>query len=337
MTIEHDIPLARYTTFGIGGNAEYFVSVTSEAELEEACDWAGAHEHPVTLLGGGSNVLIGDAGIRGLVIKNDIKGTQHVGSGGGIVCVIAGAGEDFDAIVSDTVAESLWGLENLSMIPGSVGATPIQNVGAYGVEVGDVITQVRVYDTAARSFEVLSASACKFSYRDSIFKRTEGSPYIVTEVTFALTSVERPQLAYKDLREYFADGTPTLAEIRNAVVAIRSQKFPDWHSLGTAGSFFKNPVVSSAKFEALREQFPELPGFKVRHDEIKISLAWIFDHVLGLKGMRDGNVGMYEGHALVLVNHGGATAHDIEMFAQKIIDMVHKKIGVIIEWEVSAI
>lgn len=334
--IQREVPLAPYTTFKIGGPAEYFVSVSTEKELEEAVAWAKERALSVTIIAGGSNVLIADEGVRGLVIKNDIGGITYEEKNGQ-VSVTAGAGVVWDDLVTEAATRGLWGFENLSAIPGSVGATPIQNVGAYGVEVADLIARVRVYDKERKLFTELSPEECGFAYRDSIFKHAEGKQYVVTAVTYVLSKDAQPKLQYKDLDKKFGEreAAPTLSEIRGAVIAIRRGKFPDWQTVGTAGSFFKNLILSKDEFNRIAARYPELPGFRTEDDNVKVPLGWILDHVLALKGVTEGAVGTYEHQALVVVNHGGATARDVQTFAQEIAQKVFDATGVYIEWEVT--
>lgn len=336
---KENINLAPFTTFKIGGPAESFVVVKSEEELPALVREAGERQQSIAVLGGGSNVLIDDLGIKGLVIKNEIKGVSSVVSGDQIL-VTAGAGEVWDDFVSQTVKEGWWGLENLSAIPGSVGATPIQNVGAYGVEVSSLIKAVRVFDIDRAEFRELTNQECAFGYRDSFFKTEAGRKMIVTSVTYSLSSVPSPKLHYKDLAAVFSDAelsSISQSAIREAVINIRAGKFPDWKQIGTAGSFFKNPVISREHYEGLLKEYPELPGYPDSEGKIKASLGWILDNICGLRGHKEGNVGLYEKQALVLVNFGGATATEVKSFAAKVCDEVFKKTQIEIEKEVSVL
>lgn len=331
-----NIPLAPRTTLRVGGDAQVLVDVASEAALDDAVGYAQEHALPLTVLGGGSNVLVSDGGVEGLVVAIGIKGISAEVNGGEVL-LTAAAGEVLDDVVAYTVEHGYWGLENLSHIPGSVGAVPVQNVGAYGVEVKDLIDTVRVYNTLDRKYEVLSNEECSFGYRDSLFKKEVGKHYIVSAVTFRLTTKSRPRLEYKDLRNKFADTVPTQQEIRQAVIDIRSMKFPDWQRVGTAGSFFKNPIVSKEKFEELSAQYPELPGFPSNEDAVKIPLGWILDKILQLKGGGTPHVGQYEGQALVLINKGEATAQEIVAHAEDVIKKVLDATGIEVEYEVTKI
>ena len=332
MRISTHISLAPYTTLHVGGPAEFFVEIHSAEELVDAVTWAKKYGHPMSILGGGSNVLVSDDGVKGLVVKNEIGGISYREEGTDVL-VTAGAGIVWDVLVADFVFRGLWGLENLSAIPGRVGATPIQNVGAYGVEVSDRIVSVRAFDTDADLYTDLSADMCDFAYRDSLFKRDGGARYIITAVTYRLSHTPQPKLDYKDLREYFGTRSSTQDEIRQAVIAVRKKKFPDWNSIGTAGSFFKNPVVPALKFKELKDRYPDLPGFETT-EGVKVPLGYVLDRILGLRGVRNGNVGTYEGQALVLVNYGGAQAHEVDAFATDIEQKVFKETGIVIEREV---
>lgn len=338
ISIQNNILLAPLTTFGIGGSADFFVRVGTEDELREAVRYAKERSLRITVLGGGSNMLVSDNGVRGLVIHNCIQGTTYTYEQDISVRVTVGAGVMLDAFIQELVERGLWGLENLSAIPGTVGATPVQNVGAYGVEVCDCIQHVRVFDTETEAFCEFDNTSCHFGYRDSRFKQPGGERYIVTQVTFILSSTQSQKLSYKDLQSTFGDASPTLAEIREAVIRIRSNKFPDWHVLGTAGSFFKNPIIPNAQFDALRITYPLLPGFQ-QDDGIhtKVPLGFILDKILHLRGVTIDTVGTYEGQALVVVNHGSATCAEVDTFAKGIEEKVFLATGIRIEREVKII
>lgn len=331
--IETQVPLTHRTTLGVGGNAAFFTTVRSIEELREASAYARAHALRLVVLGGGSNVVVSDNGIDGLVVHmalNDISmevTNEHV-------LVTAGAGVSLDELVAQTVHEELWGMENLSGIPGSVGAVPIQNVGAYGVEAEDIIEYVDVYDTSTDECLRFTNAECNFGYRDSRFKRDDGKCYIVTAVTMRLSRTPKRQIGYKDLAAVFANTVePSLQEIRDAVIIIRAGKFPDWRMIGTAGSFFKNPIITEEAYGELQKKFPEIPGFPQQYG-VKIPLGWILDKVLNVRGYREGNVGLYEKQALVLVNHGGATAEEVITFSDSIIKKIFDATRIRVEREV---
>lgn len=335
--VRTQVILAPYTTLGVGGLADFFVEIHTLDELREAVTWAKSELLPITILGSGSNVLVYEAGVRGVVLHMATSGIAYHEEGEHVY-VTAEAGVLLDALVGEVVEKGLWGLENLSHIPGTVGAVPVQNVGAYGVEGKDVIEQVTVYDTKEDIVRMFTNEACMFAYRDSIFKHSEGAHLVILSVTFRLTRVSTPHLTYRDLVVHFGDGRePTLKEIREAIVAIRTNKLPDWHTVGTAGSFFKNPIISREEYEALSARYPEIPGYPEEDGRVKVPLGWILDKVCGLSGYHEGKVGLYEKQALVLVCERGATAHEVESFVKKVCARVYEATGIVIEQEVRVL
>ena len=329
MIFQEHIALKELTTLKIGGTARYFVAVTSRDELKEALMFAQTKNLPSFVFGGGSNLLVAEGEIKAVIIKNEIKGVEWKEEGESVL-VTAGAGESWDALVAAAVARGLWGIENLSGIPGTVGAAPVQNIGAYGTELADTLEWVETL--SAR----LSLAECRFGYRGSIFKETEGKHHIITRVALRLQKDGAPNFVYKDVAKYFGDAktTPTLAEIRRGVLEIRSKKFPDLKEFGTAGSFFKNPIISRTQFDELKKKYPEMPGFPLG-EEMKIPLAWVLDNLCGLKGLRKGAVGLFPNQPIVLVNFGGANANEIRAFAEEIARCVKNKTDIKVEWEVQ--
>lgn len=350
MKIEKDIPLAPYTTLKVGGRAAFFAVAKSEEDLKEALAYASAESLPFFILGGGSNLLVSDAGFSGLVIKMEMDGSSFEKKGGDVF-VTAWAGESWDELVAQTVEWNLWGLENLSAIPGSVGAAPVQNIGAYGVEAMSVIHEVRAIDAETGQVKTFSNADCGFTYRESIFKRPESKRFVITSVTFKLSSKPKPILLYNDLKERFVSVTPSQnlqKEIREAVIAIRASKFPDYSVVGTAGSFWKNPIVPRAAFEELSKRYPGMPSFPAHatagtrdvgqdDTEVKIPLAWILDKVCNLNGYSKGPVSLFQKQPLVLVAQTGATASQVETFAAHIKALVKEKTGIEIEREVGSL
>ena len=303
----------------------------------------------VFVLGGGSNILMGDKGFDGLVIKMEIMGIEEEKNEKGIenyesgvelanfVIIFVGAGEQWDTLVEKTVAKGLYGLENLSAIPGTVGAAPVQNIGAYGSDAAQTISKVRAFDSKNMAFVELSNSECNFSYRDSRFKNEKGR-YIITHVYFKLSKDASVNIGYKDLKDYFlvkGIAAPSLAQVREAVIDIRWGKLPDWKMWGTAGSFFKNPIVSANKFMALKKMYPDLPGYPENDGRVKVSLGWILDKVCHVKGMQKGKVQVYEKQALVLVSKHGATSEEVVSLAHELMNLVKEKTGIEIEGEVE--
>lgn len=336
MVIQKNIQLKDFTTFRIGGPARFFCLVTNEDELIEAISFSKKNKIPFFILGGGSNILVSDEGFQGLVIKMEMKGITY-SENGDIVSVTANAGENWDMFVEETVSKGLYGLENLSLIPGTVGATPVQNIGAYGSEVKDTIESVHVLDVLKDEYKDLSNCECKFSYRNSLFKE-DSRRYVVLSVTFNLNKKGKLNMGYKDVQEHFTFKKieePTLKQMREAVIEIRRRKLPDVKDYGTAGSFFKNVIVSTTKAQELISKYPEMIVHPVNDKKVKIPIAWVLDNLCGFRGVKKGNVGTYKNQALVIINTGNATAAEIIALAQKMVDGVYEKTGIEIEPEVE--
>ncbi|HEY4495810.1 MAG TPA: UDP-N-acetylmuramate dehydrogenase [Candidatus Paceibacterota bacterium] len=341
MKILENISLKELTTFKTGGRARFFCVAKNILEIVTAIDFARLRKQPLFVLGGGSNILVSSAGFSGLVLKIDILGVEFIEKTGAKVEVIAGTGENWDNLVNLTVAKNLHGLENLSLIPGSVGSAPVQNIGAYGAEISSVISFVEVFDQKTLKLKILKNKDCRFSYRDSVFKTKAGKKFIITRVGFLLKKANKKimfKTAYPDLQEWLKKekiSHPTVSEIRRAIVSIRTNKLPDLNQFGTAGSFFKNPIIDNIQFQKLKVKFPDLPGVSVNKNKVKIFLAWVLDKICDLKGFSIGKVGLHEKQPLVIVNYGGATAEEIKSFAKKIADIVKEEIGLEIEREVE--
>jgi len=325
-----NIPLAQLTTFKIGGPAKYFVEARNVGEVQEAVTFAHSRDLPLFVLGGGSNLLVADAGWAGLVLKVALQGIdQRSGHDeDGRSLFDAGAGESWDKFVSHAVIARCAGVECLSGIPGSVGGTPVQNVGAYGQEVSETIASVQVLDLKDRQVRELCPEACGFSYRASIFNTTERGRFIVLRVTYALTPEGSPRIAYADLKHHFEgrETTPNLAETREAVRHIRALKgmliVPGDPDCQSAGSFFKNPVLSQEQHEDLKQRaatrgftVPNYPALETRK---KVSAAWLVERSGFAKGFGFGRVGISTKHALAIVNRGGATAADVLALKEQI-------------------
>lgn len=337
--IHTNVLLADHTTLRVGGHAAFFVEVTSTEDLFEVITYTREKGLPWTIIGGGSNILVSDKGFDGLVIKMVSKGIDVVHEDDESVDVCVAAGEWWDTFVAWCVERGYWGVENLSGIPGTVGATPIQNVGAYGVEVSHVITSVEVFDTQTLKTTHLLNEACEFGYRDSVFKKAEGKRFIVLSVTMRLPKNGSANISYKDLAEYFKDQSAneiSLHDMREAVLTIRARKFPDLSRVGTAGSFFKNPIVSNDEAGRLRTRFPDMPLYQTALG-YKASAAWLLDKACGLKGFTEGNVQLFDAQPLVLVAHAGATAHEIDTCAHNIQQKVFDTTGIVLEREVQNI
>jgi len=331
MRVEEHIPLAPHTTFHIGGPARFFVRVSTIDELIEALSYAHSQHIPFLILGGGSNMLISDEGFAGLVIKIELKGISVKGD-----MYIAQAGEVWDDLTLRACTEGLWGIENLSGIPGTVGAAPIQNIGAYGVELKDSLAWVEAIDTKNNTLVRLTPHECDFGYRTSLFKKNLNR-YVIVRVALALSSSGTPKLSYKDLAQ--AAQTQSLRDprtIREAVLSIRSKKFPDLAVAGTAGSFFLNPIVSSQKAEELLKLYPGLPAFSAQGG-MKISLAWLLDHALHVKDLSVGSARVFERQPLVIVAEKNAHAGDVFALQEKISSLVLEMFGISLQPEVRIV
>lgn len=392
MNIRQNEPLNRHTTLRVGGPARFFAEATLEGELSEALTFARKKAVDIFVLGGGSNILVNDNGFPGLVLKVCTRGVKLLPAGAECVELVAEAGEEWDAMVGFAVEQGLFGLENMSLIPGTVGGAVVGNIGAYGAEVKDTLVWAEAMDRRTGTVRRFQANECDFHYRHSFFKTAEGRNFIVTRAAFSLKKNGSVNLRYKEVQDYFslvgtrstvspisssAPGmvgtrstvspissspqdlaigtgaarprlesldsetahprpTPALKEVRQAIIAIRERKLPALTKLGTAGSFFKNPVIPAQQYEALAARYPGLPGHLDAPGKVKVPLGWVLDKICHLKGFRKGPVGTHTEQALVIVNEGG-TAADIEAFANHIAATVKDLTGLSIEWEVEKV
>ena len=333
INILKNVALAPYTTFKIGGNAGFFVEVGSKNELEEAIEFAGNNNLAVFTLGGGSNILISDKGYNGLVIKMNISGINSADSPAGWH-IQAGAGEAWDDVVAYAVGLNAGGIENLSLIPGTVGGAVYQNIGAYGAEIKDVLVSAKAYDIQTGNIVELLNEECGFEYRHSVFKYNKN--LIIVEADFLLSKENKPNLSYPDLQKQFIGAEPKISEIRRAVIDIRLNKIPYPPLYANAGSFFKNPLVPINNFKDLLRNYPHLNGREPRNGYIKLSAAQLIEKA-GLKGKRAGDVGVSDKHALVLVNYGNGLAKNINELEAVIKEAVETKFGIKLETEVEKI
>jgi UDP-N-acetylmuramate dehydrogenase len=334
LPIKHDFSLRTLNTFGIEARAQAYFPVTSIDELLSVLQDARLAGLPRLVLGGGSNLLL-TRDFPGLVLHIGIKGIELTGEDEDAFYVKASAGENWHRFVLWTLAQGMAGLENLSLIPGSVGAAPIQNIGAYGVELKDRLHALTVLDMQTGKTIVLDRAACRFGYRDSIFKHELRDRAVILDVTFSLPRRWEPNAGYADLvQELSARSiqTPTATQISEAVIAIRTRKLPDPALMGNAGSFFKNPLVTRQQFEALLEQYPKLAHYPQADGSIKLAAGWLIDQC-GWKGKSLGAAGVYEKQALVLVNRGGASGQEIARLAAAIQADVMSRFGVTLEPE----
>jgi UDP-N-acetylmuramate dehydrogenase len=338
MMIYKNIPLKKYNTFGLDYFAECMIRIKTEKEAITIFNGTVALKKPLLILGSGSNILF-TSDFKGTILYPEIKGIklEEEEPDNRNVIVSAGAGVNWDDFVSWSVNKGFGGIENLSLIPGKVGATPVQNIGAYGVEVKDRIVNVRTISINDGLIRVFNNNDCEFAYRSSIFKNREKGKYIVTRVYYRLTINPSLNLSYESLKEEVNKlGAETLINVRQGVINIRQSKLPDPEIIGNAGSFFKNPVVESSVALDLKNEYPDLPVYKDREGYMKLASGWLIEKC-GWKGERRGDAGVHNKQALVLINYGKATGMEIYNLSEEIRKSVHKKFGVDLEREVEII
>jgi UDP-N-acetylmuramate dehydrogenase len=335
MEVIQPVSLLSYNSFGFDVEAEAMVIVHSEAETQEVARNTEL-ALPLRALGGGSNVLL-KGRVAGTVVLNRIEGIEQVAEDAEHVWIRAGAGVNWHQFVLDTLERELSGVENLSLIPGTVGASPIQNIGAYGVEVKDTVDTVRFMYWEDGRVEEFENAACRFGYRDSIFKHELKDKGMVTAVTFRLMKHARIQTSYGAIQqELEKEGvlTPTSRDVSNAVISIRRSKLPDPAVIGNAGSFFKNPTVPVAVFEKLKEAHPGIPSYPAGEGMVKVPAGWLIEQC-GWKGATRGPAGVHDKQALVLVNRGGASGEEVWALSEEILKSVEERFGVMLEREVQ--
>lgn len=337
MHIQENISLKPYNTFDIDAKASYFVVVTNTQQLQDVLALEG-YPKPF-ILGGGSNMLL-TKDLDALVIHVNIKGIEIVSETENEVLVKANAGENWHEFVQWCLAHNFGGVENLSLIPGNVGTAPIQNIGAYGVELKDVFQSCKALHIKDKAFKTFTKPECHFGYRESVFKQAEKGNYIITSVSFKLT--KNKHIIRTDYGAILAElkdkniETPTIQEVSKAIIAIRESKLPDPKKIGNSGSFFKNPVINKMQFKALLKNFPEAPSYVISEDEIKVPAGWLIE-TSGFKGKTFSNYGVHKKQALVLVNYSDAKGQDILNLAHLIQDTVWRLFDIRIETEVNII
>lgn len=338
MQIEQNISLRQYNTMGIDAKARYFSRFSSAEQLQELQTSSPANGEPQLILGGGSNILF-TRDFNGIVLKNEISGIHIVKEDDGYVYVKAGAGENWHRFVQHCIEQNLAGLENLSLIPGNVGASPMQNIGAYGVEVKDVFEELEAFHIHDKQVQRFTAADCAFGYRESVFKRKYKGQFVILSVTYRLSKTPVFHTAYGAIQqELEAMGVQQLSirAVSQAVMNIRTSKLPDPAKIGNAGSFFKNPSVEKNFFERLKEQFPNIVAYPNADGSIKLAAGWLIEQC-GWKGVRQGDAGCHEKQALVLVNYGHASGHEIYNLSEEIVQSVLQRFGVELEREVNIV
>lgn len=331
--MKENVTLAPYTTFRIGGPARYVFEAHSLDEVREAASFAKEKSLPLLVLGGGSNVLVSDEGVNGVVLKVAIRGTDVTGD-----TLTVGAGVLWDAVVDSAIAAGLWGIENLAGIPGTMGGAVVQNIGAYGAVLSETLVSVDAVDLDAGTVRTFSREEYASGYRMSRFKLERGR-YAVVGATLMLSREPRPRVAYHGLAERFADGAPALAEVAAAVRSMRKEKFPDLAEFGTAGSFFLNPVLPEDEAQAMAKRFPGLPLFSMPEGGVKVPVAWFLDHrhgVLDVRGLRSGGAFVWPKQPLVIATARDATSADVDSLARDIAARVEEATGISLSREVVA-
>jgi UDP-N-acetylmuramate dehydrogenase len=337
MEIQHNFSLKNYNTFGIEAKAKQFVAVHNVDELRTIL--AQHQSETIFILGGGSNMLL-TKDIEALVIHIDLKDKKIIKETADFVWVESQAGENWHEFVLWTIDQNFGGLENMSLIPGNVGTTPVQNIGAYGTEIKDTFDSCQAMTIANQEMKTFSNSDCHFGYRESVFKNEVKDQYVITSVVFKLTKRNHKiNTSYGDIRAELAKNnvvTPTLKDVSNAVIAIRQSKLPDPKELGNSGSFFKNPILLKTDFEKINQQFPEMKYYDISEAEVKVPAGWLIEQA-GFKGKRFGDAGIHKNQALVLVNYGNATGQEILDVSKNIQETIFKTFGIQIEAEVNVI
>lgn len=330
MHITHQAQLREYNTFGIASIADTLVTLHDTADFVDLVKSRRLQSAPHFVLGGGSNVIL-PSQYHGTIVRIANEGvTTHTAATSDHVLVEAAAGTAWDSLVRHTLHLGLYGMENLIAIPGTVGASAVQNVGAYGVEAKDIIYQVRAIEIATGHWRTFSVAECQLGYRDSIFKHALSGQYLIASVVFRLSTSYRPILSYKGITDRLqAHGIthPTALEVATTVEQLRQTKLPDPHTIGSAGSFFKNPIVDASQYHELKAHHPDLAAFPLDTDHYKVSAAWLIEHA-GWKGRTLGKVGVYERQPLVLVNLGGCTANEVRAVADAIIADIRSHFGI---------
>jgi len=337
MEIQTDFSLKNYNTFGIEAKAKQFVAVHNTTELRTILEQNKSEKK--FILGGGSNMLL-TQNIEALVIHVDLKGKKIIKENDDFVWVESQAGENWHEFVLWTIDQNLGGLENMSLIPGNVGTTPVQNIGAYGTEIKDTFESCEAMTIENQEMRTFTKAECHFGYRESVFKNEAKDQYIITSVVFKLTKRNHKiNTSYGDITAELAKNNiqnPTLKDVSNAVIAIRQSKLPDPKKLGNSGSFFKNPILLKSDFEKIHQQFPEMKYYEISETEVKVPAGWLIEQA-GFKGKRFGDAGIHKNQALVLVNYGNATGQEILDVSKNIQETIFKTFGIHIEAEVNVI
>jgi UDP-N-acetylmuramate dehydrogenase len=336
LTIQSNVSLKPYNTFGIDATARYLIEVENEEDIQTLLQLPNTHSLPMLILGGGSNLLL-TQDFNGLVVKINLKGISLVKEDQEYVWVRAGAGESWHNFVMYCVEKGWAGIENLSLIPGTVGAAPMQNIGAYGVEIKDTFDRLEAVHVATGEKHIFNNADCHFGYRNSIFKNEAKGQYIISSVQFKLAKKPTFHVSYGDIQntlEQMGVKELSIKSVSEAVIKIRRSKLPDPAEIGNAGSFFKNPEIPSSQYETLKTQYPMIPGYVINETTVKVPAGWLIEQN-GWKGKRIGSIGVHTRQALVLVNYGGGKGAEIQQLARKIQESVEEQFGIRLYTEVN--
>ena len=336
--MQQNISLKPFNTFGLEVSAKYFVEINSVSDLKDILQNLDFRNIDKLFLGGGSNILL-TKNYDGLVIKINLKGIQKISEDKSHVYVQSGAGESWHQLVMYCVENQYAGMENLSLIPGTVGAAPMQNIGAYGVEIKDIFEELQALNLETLEIETFKLEDCHFGYRESIFKHEAKGKYVITSVTFKLNKTPIFKTSYGDIQKTLTEINITdlsIKAVSDAVISIRKSKLPDPAEIGNSGSFFKNPEIPKAQYDDLKERFENIPSYPINENTVKIPAGWLIEQA-GWKGFRDGEIGVHARQALVLVNYGNGTGEQIKALSAKIQTSILEKFGISLSTEVNFI
>lgn len=328
MKVAAFVPAETLSTFKVGGTVRRVVDIEAVEEVAEVLQTAELFGDPVVLLGHGSNVLFPDGELAATIVRYT---PQKIFIDG--VDLVAEAGASWDEAVAQAVVANLWGIENLSAIPGTAGGAVVQNIGAYGAALSETLVSVRAYDRVERRVVLFHVSECRFGYRTSVFKQSRDR-FLILDLRIRLSRSGTPNISYKDLTQYGLTHTAALSDIRAAVGSIRSRKFPPLYKFGTAGSYFLNPVVTHEEAAHIAHEYPEMPLFVLPEGGVKVPIGWYFEHVLKIRGLREGSVEAWREQALVIVAHRGATATEVKNFTNKIVQRAERELAITLTSEV---
>ncbi len=338
MKIYEDFKLLKYNTFGVESNSKYYVEISSEEALRNVSKLNHFKKNPVLILGGGSNILF-TKNFDGLVISNKIRGREIIFQDSDYVYLKVGAGENWHDLVMYCVNKGWGGIENLSLIPGNTGTAPMQNIGAYGVEIKETFLELEAFEIKTGKTIKFLKSDCHFGYRESIFKNEKKNEYVILNITLKLNKKPEINISYGDVIKILENNNiknPTIKDVSNAIISIRKLKLPDPNKIGNCGSFFKNPIIEKNQLKIIQKKFPNIVYYKINESKVKIAAGWLIEKA-GWKGKTFNNYGVHKNQALVLVNYGNAKGSEIYELSEKIIVDIYQKFQISLEREVNVI